>query len=71
LEAGGKESLEFTHLLIGTMNVEDRFMYFKTHEVLASVEAFLGIDLKIFRYPPLRIKTEPRVLVLRRKDVKL
>ena len=60
--------LGFTHLLIGSMNVEDRFMYFKTHEVLVTVEAFLGIDVKLSRYPPVRIKTEPRVLVLRRKD---
>ena len=68
LEIGGKEMMSFTHLLVGTMNVEERYAYFKSHEVAATMDAFVRIDFQLLRYPPVRIKTEPSVLILRRKD---
>jgi len=68
LEVGGKEMMSFSHLLLWTNNVEERYAYFKTHEVAGTVDAFNRIDFQWLRYPPFKIKTEPSVLILRRKD---
>lgn len=64
---GGKELQTFSHLLVGEDTVENRLVYFKTHDILVSQDGFVGIDFSLKRVPPVHIKSEPMVLVLRRK----
>lgn len=68
LERGGEEIRQFTHLLVEAEDVNERLAYFKTHEILVSEEGFAGIDFAWNRVPPISIKSEPKVLVLRRID---
>lgn len=66
LTKGSQDVLEFSHLLVEAEDVEKRLAYFKTHEILVSEEGFSGIDFAWNRVPPISIKTEPKVLVLRK-----
>ncbi|ODN02533.1 putative Dol-P-Man:Man(7)GlcNAc(2)-PP-Dol alpha-1,6-mannosyltransferase [Orchesella cincta] len=66
LTRGGQEILQFSHLLVEAEDVEERLAYFKSHEILVSEEGYAGIDFLWNRVPPVSIKTEPKVLVLRK-----
>ncbi|CAG7725517.1 unnamed protein product [Allacma fusca] len=63
---GSEEMMEFTHLIVGAEDIQSRYMYYKTHETIISVEGYSGIDMNLNRFPPIRIKTETLVLVLRK-----
>ncbi len=66
LTRGSQDILQFSHLLVEAEDIEERLAYFKTHEILVSEEGFAGIDFAWNRVPPISIKTEPKVLVLRK-----
>lgn len=67
LPRGGKRLQEFSHLLVGEETTENRLTYFKTHDILVSQDGFVGIDFSWRRRPPVIVKTEPTVLVFRKK----
>lgn len=69
LVRGGEEMMSFSHLLVSTVDIEERFAYIKTHDIIATEDAFVGIAIDFPRsYPPLRIKTEPKVAILRKRN---
>jgi len=71
LPRGGNELQSFTHLLVGTELVEDRLTYFNTHDILVSQDGFSGIDFSFRRVPPVQIKSEPKVIVLKKKSFQI
>jgi len=63
---GSKDMFDFTHIILEADNVDNRYAYYDTHEILITVDGFTGIDFNVYRFPPIRIKSETKVLVLRK-----
>lgn len=59
------ELLKYDYLLVQS---KDEVNFYKTHEVLLVTDGFFGIDFKFNRFPPVKVKTEHAVTVLRRKQ---
>lgn len=66
LKAGSKEMMEFTHLILEADNVQNRYAFYETHDVQIAVEGFTGIDVNPNRFPPILIKSDTKVLVLKK-----
>ena len=58
--------MDFTHLVVQAADIEQRYIYFKTHENILSIDGYSGIDVNLNRFPPIKIKSDILVLVLRK-----
>ncbi|KAG1656845.1 Dol-P-Man:Man(7)GlcNAc(2)-PP-Dol alpha-1,6-mannosyltransferase [Nymphon striatum] len=67
------DMMSFTHLLIeGKSKFSSSIHKFKqSHEVLSLVEAFTHVKFDYTKFPPVNIRTKPKLLLLRRKDFML
>ncbi|CAH1266236.1 ALG12 [Branchiostoma lanceolatum] len=68
LTPGGPALMAYTHLLLET--TDQSRLYTESHDTLVSVEGFSGIQKQFRSFPPISIKTEPRILVLAKKKGK-
>jgi len=68
LRPGGRELLQFTHLLVGSLDrtARDLNIYEKSHSVQATVRAFSRFKLNPQNFPPFEIVVEPRIYLLKR-----
>ncbi|XP_064473189.1 probable Dol-P-Man:Man(7)GlcNAc(2)-PP-Dol alpha-1,6-mannosyltransferase [Ornithodoros turicata] len=70
LVPGGLEMQSFTHLLIeGKSMHSSSFMpYRDTHELIGAAEGYSHVRFDYSSFPPVRVRTRPKVLILRRKS---
>jgi alpha-1,6-mannosyltransferase len=68
LEPGSKEMNAFTHLFISASshNSPSLQYYKETHTILDHVEGFSQIALQGRDFPPIKIKTEPKIFLLKK-----
>ena len=66
---GGAEMLKFSHLMVGIANSSSAELqpYRDTHSVINVVEAFSQLQLSLWTWPPVKIITEPRIYLLKRR----
>ena len=66
---GGTEMLEFTHVMVGVSDsaAAELRPYHDTHSVISVVEAFSRLQLNLRTWPSLKIITEPRIYLLKRR----
>lgn len=69
LAAGGPEMQSFTHLILEgkSMHSSSFVPYRDTHEVIGAAEGYSHVRFDYSSFPPVRVRTRPRVLILRRK----
>lgn len=69
LVAGGLTMHSFTHLLVEgkSMHSSSVVPYRETHELVTAVEGYSHVRLNYAAFPPVLVRTRPRVLVLRRR----
>lgn len=63
----------FSHLLVEGRSLQSSSVltHRDTHELLAAIEGYSHVRLNYARFPPVVVRTRPRVLVLRRKTTQV
>ena len=61
--------LNFSHMLVGVTDSSavELQPYHDTHSIIGVVEAFSRLQLSLWTWPPVKIITEPRIYLLKRK----
>lgn len=69
---GSKDMLNFTHLLVEAESEQDpRLAYYKqSHRIQSFIRAFNGVYFSPANFPLLKIKTIPKVFILKRNNLK-
>lgn len=66
LKSGGPELRMFTHLIVEAKSKQSSSLrrYANSHEIIAIVPGFSHIHASYHQFPPIRIRSKPRLFVL-------
>ncbi|ESO91399.1 hypothetical protein LOTGIDRAFT_228830 [Lottia gigantea] len=69
ISPNGQEIQKFTHLLLEATlaNFSDSELYTHSHELQATIPGFTGISLNPKNMPPVKLKFEPKIWILKKK----